>query len=331
MGFRHFEPTYKYKMKRKNTSNWIRVFVWLTLMAVLTLLAVGIWFCFSDRTSIASMKWLQLLQTLALFFFPPLLTAYFCCEQPLHWLHLDRGMRWQTMLFAILLMLCAIPGINLLSHLNQQLTLPSFLEPLEDLIRSQEEAANRLTEQFLQVNTIGGLLVNIGLMALLPAMAEELTFRGILQSLLNPPAFNDVSVPSKPLSTHIGNTQSLTDNAVSASSKSLSARTHIAIWATAIIFSFVHFQFYGFIPRMLMGAMFGYMLAWTGSLWVPMLMHFTNNAIAVLSYYIAYNYSLDADSFDSIGISSTLYLGILSLILVFAALLAYPRHRLCSQ
>lgn len=292
-------------MKRKNTSNWVRVFVWLTLMAVLTLLAMGVWFCFSDRTSIASMKWLQLLQTLALFFFPPLLTAYFCCEQPLHWLHLDRGMRWQTMLFAILLMLCAIPGINLLSHLNQQLTLPSFLEPLEALMRSQEEAANRITEQFLQVNTIGGLLLNIGLMALLPAMAEELTFRGILQSLLNPPAFNAVSVPSK----------------------SLSARTHIAIWATAIIFSFVHFQFYGFVPRMLMGAMFGYMLAWTGSLWVPMLMHFTNNAIAVLSYYIAYNYSLDADSFDSIGISSTLYLGILSLILVFSALLAYPRYR----
>ncbi len=292
-------------MKRKNTSNWVRVFVWLTLMAVLTLLAMGIWFCFSDRTSIASMKWLQLLQTLALFFFPPLLTSYFCCEQPLHWLHLDRGMRWQTILFAILLMLCAIPGINLLSHLNQQLTLPSFLEPLEALIRSQEEAANRLTEQFLQVNTISGLLVNIGLMALLPAIAEELTFRGMLQSLLNPPAFN----------------------AVSASSKSLSARTHIAIWATAIIFSFVHFQFYGFVPRMLMGAMFGYMLAWTGSLCVPMLMHFTNNAIAVLSYYIVYNYSLDADSFDSIGISSSLYLGILSLIIVFSALLAYPRYR----
>lgn len=291
-------------MNKKNTSALIRLIVWLALMGGLTLLAIGAWALFPDRTSVASLKWLQLFQTLALFFLPPLLMALFCCEKPLQWLHIDRGMSWQTAFFAVVLMLCAIPGINLLSYLNQQLTLPSFLEPLEALMRSQEDAANQLTEQFLQVNTIWGLLINVGLMALLPAISEELTFRGTIQSF-----FADSSDSNGTFSTR----------------HSLSARTKIGIWATAIIFSFVHFQFYGFVPRMLMGAMFGYMLAWTGSLWVPMLMHFTNNAVAVLSYYITYNYSLDPDSLDSIDTSSTLWLGVISILIVLAALICYPR------
>ena len=61
----------------------------------------------------------------------------------------------------------------------------------------------------------------------------------------------------------------------------------MAIWVTAFIFSAIHVQFYGFVPRMLMGAMFGYVLAWTGSLWVPIVMHFVNNGIAVVSYQIS--------------------------------------------
>lgn len=293
------------KMNKKNTSTLIRLIVWLAFMGLLTLGAIGVWALFPDRTSVVSLKWLQFLQTLAMFFLPPLLMAFFCCEKPLQWLHLDRGMKWQTALFAVVLMLCAIPGINLLSYLNQQLTLPTFLEPLEALMRNQEDAANQLTEQFLQVNGIEGLLINVGLMALLPAMSEELTFRGTIQSFF---------------------ANSPDSNGVFTSAKSLSVRTKIGIWATAIIFSFVHFQFYGFVPRMLMGAMFGYMLAWTGSLWVPMLMHFTNNAVAVLSYYITYNYSLDPDSLDSIGTSSTLWMGILSILLVLTALICYPHY-----
>ena len=292
-------------MNKRNTSTLIRLIVWLAFMGLLTLVAIGVWALFPDRTSVVSLKWLQFLQTLAMFFLPPLLMAFFCCEKPLQWMHLVRGMKWQTALFAVVLMLCAIPGINLLSYLNQQLTLPAFLEPLEALMRSQEDAANQLTEQFLQVNSIGGLLINVSLMALLPAMSEELTFRGTIQSFF---------------------ANSPDSNGAFTSTKSLSVRKKMVFGATAIIFSFVHFQFYGFVPRMLMGAMFGYMLAWTGSLWVPMLMHFVNNAVAVLSYYITYNYSLDPDSIDSIGTSSTLWLGILSILLVMAALICYPHY-----
>ncbi|MDB4655998.1 CPBP family intramembrane metalloprotease, partial [Flavobacteriales bacterium] len=60
---------------------------------------------------------------------------------------------------------------------------------------------------------------------------------------------------------------------------------HLAIWVTAVVFSAVHFQFLGFVPRMLMGAAMGYLFFWSGNLWYPIMAHFTNNAMAVVLSY----------------------------------------------
>ncbi len=290
---------------QKIQSPWLIALLWLGLMALFTLLAMLIyWTAFSANLgSMVSLKWLQFMQSVGTFLLPALCVAYLHTDSPFSWLKMDRGMSWQTTLFAVLTMLCAAPAINLLAHLNEQMALPAFLRPLEELMRSQEEAAARLTEQFMQVDTVGGLLVNLGLMALLPALCEEVTFRGMFQSLLFP----------EPASVH-------------APLHRLTRRHHLVIWLVAAIFSFIHFQFYGFIPRLLMGAMFGYMVAWTGSLWVPMLMHCVNNAATVLSYYYVYTHGLDPNSLESIGISSTLWLGILCLIAVPAALYLFHRY-----
>lgn len=292
---------------KRITSPWLRLFLWLSSTFLLTVLALSVWMCFPDRTSVASLKGLQLLQTLCAFFLPPLILAACAAEKPMVWLHLTTGMRWQTALFAVAAMLLAVPAINLLSYLNQQLSLPAAMQPLEAWMQQQEDAANRLTEQFLQVDTLWGLLLNLGLMALLPALGEELTFRGVLQNLIAP---NACRTPVKGCP---------------------SRRTHVAIWVTAAVFSFVHFQFYGFVPRMLMGAMFGYMLVWTGSLWVPMLMHFTNNAAAVLSYYIATRQGLDPDALDVLGTDNTLWLGILSILLVPTLLVLFARFSVAQK
>jgi hypothetical protein len=60
---------------------------------------------------------------------------------------------------------------------------------------------------------------------------------------------------------------------------------HLSIWITAIVFSAIHMQFYGFLPRLMLGAIFGYLLIWSGTIWAPILAHFTNNALAVVTYY----------------------------------------------
>ena len=107
-------------------------------------------------------------------------------------------------------------------------------------------------------------------------------------------------------------------------------RSHIAIWVTAIIFSAIHMQFYGFVPRMLMGAMFGYMFVWSGSLWIPIVMHFTNNGLAVLTYYIEQsvgsNPLSDKNIADTIGAGDTWWLGVLSLMITSLGLLIFYRR-----
>ena len=276
------------KGKISNASILVRVLVWLGIMGVLTMVAFGVWFFLPNRDSLVGMKWLQLLQSVATFLLSALAGVYLWSERPMQWLHLDKGLSLPEALAAMVIMLLAIPGINLLSAWNQQMVLPEWMSGIEQWMRMQEDAAAQLTEQFLRVDTVGGLLVNIGLMALLPAMAEELTFRGVVQGMFT-------------------------------------RNRHVAIWATAAIFSFVHLQFYGFLPRMLLGAMFGYMLWWTGSLWVPMLMHFVNNFTAVVVAFWAYNYLEEgsAEMLDTIGTEDTILLGVFSICIVLIMMVMY--------
>lgn len=264
--------------KWKNSNGWSKGFLWLAIMLLLTLIVMAIWTVLPiNHQTIGSLKWFQFVQTLATFFVPPLIVAWLCSDNPKRWLQIDTAPKWWMFVGAILVMIMALPGINLLADWNSRMSLPDWLKPLEDLMRQQEEAAQALTERFLQGKGIGMLLINVGLLALLPAAAEELTFRGMLQKL----------IPNK----------------------------HVAIWVVAIIFSAIHFQFYGFVPRMLLGAMFGYMLVWTGSLWIPMTMHFVNNAVTVVAYWVIYNNNLNPNSVETFGTGETLWLGIVSLVL----------------
>lgn len=263
----------------------IRFFVWLGLTAVFTTAGVGIWMLvFQSSQTTASLKWLQFLQTVATFLLPAIVGAWLWADRhkPFVWLRMNRGMEWKVALLAVTAMVCAIPGINLLADLNSRVQLPESLGFIEQILRQQEEAAAALTERFLQADNIGMLLVNIGLLALLPALAEETAFRGTLQQI--------------------------------------AGNTHAAVWITAFLFSAVHMQFYGFVPRMFMGAMFGYIFVWTGSLWVPVLMHATNNGLAVLCYYL-----LGADQnsktwADTIGTGAMWWLGIISIVATGAVL-----------
>ena len=285
---------------------WIGCVILFTTPAMISIVA------FPQPLSVGSLKWIQFLQTASMLLLPPLCMAYLWSKQPLQWLKLtgesfkDSKDLMAKSAAAIGIMLVALPAINLLSHLNQQMTLPAFLEPLEQWMKAAEENAAVLTEQFLCATTFGGLIINILLMALLPAVAEELTFRGMLQRLFSPQRHtsNDLATQSSP---------------------------HVAIWCTAILFSAIHMQFYGFVPRMLMGALFGYMLVWTGSIWMPMLMHFTNNAMAVILYFVTLRQGWNMEKVDAIGTNDTLWLGIVSMILTIVGIYAFRRSTTISN
>ena len=282
--------------KMENSHVMAKIIVWLGCIFVmfsLTVLVIALITQGNPLSDINTLKWIQLLQTISLFLLPSLILAYLCAKAPWNWLQLDNKVDWKVLLWAIGIMLVALPAINLMSHWNQQMVLPTWLSGVEEWMKSKEAEAEWLTKQFMSVTTISGLLVNLLLMAVLPALSEEITFRGVLQRLLSP--------------------------------KNSSLNSHLSIWLTAIIFSAIHMQFYGFVPRMLMGALFGYMLVWTGSLWVPMLMHFVNNGMAVLLYFIANRAHWDMDKVDAIGTGNTLWLGIVSLVLTVVGIYMFRR------
>jgi len=89
----------------------------------------------------------------------------------------------------------------------------------------------------------------------------------------------------------------------------------VSIWTIAIVFSAIHMQFFGFFPRMIIGAWFGYLLWWTGSIWVPVLAHFTNNAISTVTVF-EQNRGVLTDNPDRWGMDSTWWLSLISFVLI---------------
>lgn len=251
---------------------------------------------FGTRQDVDALKILQALQTTFVFILPCLLCACLWDSQPIRYLQLDKPVKIFPACWVVGVMLLAIPAINLLSWCNQQITLPSFLSDLEMWMQAQEDNAAALTERFIKADTLGVLALNLLLMALLPAIGEELCFRGVIQKLLQPM-----------------NTASLNGQV---SNKAI----HISVWVSAILFSAMHLQFYGFIPRMLLGSFFGYLLVWSGCLWLPVLAHFTNNAVVILFYNLYYMRGLSADDIDTFGTGSTLWAGCLSVILTLSGI-----------
>ena len=138
------------------------------------------------------------------------------------------------------------------------------MSSIETWMRNSESQANEITEAFLSTKSIGGLIGNIFIVAVLPAIGEELLFRGLLQGLI----------------------------------KKMTGNFHWAIWVTAALFSALHLQFFGFLPRMLLGAFFGYLLEWTGTLWLPVIAHFINNASGVVIFFFT-GTGLEPDKADS--------------------------------
>jgi hypothetical protein len=173
------------------------------------------------------------------------------------------------LLIVFLLMLCSTPILSYVNELNLKMHLPAFLKGLENLMRNLEDSMAVTTAAILKMDTIFGLLVNLLVIALVPAICEELLFRGALQRTL----------------------------------LRLITNKHVAVWAGAIIFSAIHLQFFGFFPRMLLGAAFGYIYLWTGSLKYTIFAHFLNNGYAVtIAYYMQKN-NFPIEKADEINIA----------------------------
>jgi membrane protease YdiL (CAAX protease family) len=198
---------------------------------------------------------LQIVSTTIPIMATSLIFAYAIVKEPREYLKPTFKFPAMLLVLVFCVMLVSSPLIELLSNINQKLVLPHFLDGLQIWIRESEDQAKKLTDILLHMTTIWSMIIRVLVIGLLTAIVEEFMFRGCIQTIFTRWTKN----------------------------------THAAIWITAILFSAFHMEFFGFLPRLMLGVLFGYFVAWSGSIWTSVWAHFINNGTAVVASYLFQN------------------------------------------
>lgn len=238
----------------KSTNRLERIFILIALVIVGLILSavIGVVVAMvSDRLSeLGILRISQISSQLLTFIFPPILYVLLVKEKPMKSLGFNSIPLWS--LLGILMMYAILPINNVFTEWNAGLRLPESMKAIEDTMKMLQERATEITETMLNVSNISGLIINLIMIAGLAAFGEELLFRSLLQPFLI----------------------------------RICKNVHIGIFIASAVFSFIHFEFYGFLPRLVLGLLLGYMFYYSRSIWVPIIMHFVNNGTAVVLYYL---------------------------------------------
>lgn len=268
----------------KKTNRLERFFI------LILLLIAGL--CFGTAISVVFTKFLkcntldllrlsQISSQIFTFTLPPILYAIFVKKNPLKSLGFNKvSIKW--LLIGLVLIFAITPLNSVFAEWNANIKLPESMREIELLMQEMQAAATSIIEQFVNVDSISGLILNLFMIAGLAALGEELLFRSVIQnSLIN-----------------------------------ICKNAHIGIILASMIFSFIHFEFYGFVPRFVLGLILGYMYYYSRSIWVPMAMHFVNNGTIVFIYFLNHKgiTNIDVDTFGK----TNLTILILSIIVVIA-------------
>ncbi|OFX69650.1 MAG: hypothetical protein A2X12_01030 [Bacteroidetes bacterium GWE2_29_8] len=217
---------------------------------------------FENLNYINNLKLTQLVLSLFIFILPSIFFSFIINKNPLSYFHLNKTANLKVLLLVFLFCLFIIPVINYLSELNNSISFGERYKSIEMSLRSNEKNAEEISKMFLSSTTLLGFFINILIIAIIPAIGEELFFRGTIQKLL----------------------------------QNISNNHHLAILLTGLIFGLVHFQFFSLVPRIILGIYLGYLFYWFNSLWVPILSHFLNNFLVVLYSYCV-NIGILSESF----------------------------------
>ena len=271
----------------KKTNRLERIFIIAALIIVGLILSLVV----STITTLASgsfselsvLRIAQISSQIFTFVLPPILYAILVKENPVSALGLNK-VKFYWLLLGIAMMYIILPLNSAFAEWNAELKLPESMKALEELMKSMQDAAAEATEKMLNVNNISGLIINIIMIAGLAALGEELLFRSLLQTSLI----------------------------------KICKNAHIGIIIASAVFSFIHFEFYGFLPRLVLGLLLGYMFYFSGSIWVPMLMHFLNNGTIVVLYFLN-NKGITNIDLETFGKTSTpiLIASIIAMIALF--------------
>ena len=250
------------------------------------------------KGSTASMRIGTVVQDMLIFIAPAIATAVMITRRPDVFLQIGKAPGWTLSLLTVAVMAVSVPAMNCVVEWNQAMHLPESMSALEQWMRTSEETAQTAVNQLMGGHGLMSCLLGVLIVGVLAGFSEEIFFRGTLQRLL----------VTKPIN------------------------AHVAIWVTAIIFSAVHFQFFGFVPRLLLGALFGYVGWWTGCLWLPVIAHVFNNSMVVVVTWMTTEGLLttDLNTVGATGTASDTILAVGSLLLTACGIYAIRKlsHRI---
>lgn len=191
----------------------------------------------------------SIVQSLLVFCVPAFLLAKYSSNNPGKWLKINTKINYKPFLGIIIVYLISLPAMEWLIEWNKNLHLPAYLNGLENTLRGWENANEAASNILLDAHGVGAILTGVLVIGILTGFSEELFFRSGFQGIL--------------VRTNLGKTT--------------------AIWLGAFFFSYMHFQFFGFFPRLLMGAFFGYLLYWTSDMKTASFAHILNNSMVVIT------------------------------------------------
>ena len=208
------------------------------------------------------------MQDILAFILPAVVTMAIIYRRPFHVMGLDRAPSWLAITIVILFYVISLPAMNWLVEMNKAMSLPSWMAGIEQAMRATEDSAAEVTQEMLNINSVGQLILCVLVVGVMAGLSEEMLFRGAMLRTMQ--------------DSRLGN--------------------HAVVWITAFLFSALHMQFYGFVPRMLLGVWLGYLFVWTGSLWVPIIAHTLNNSTVVLMSYLSNKGVIPEGFGDNLGL-----------------------------
>ena len=198
--------------------------------------------------SVGLLQITQFVSAILMFLLPALCTAWLCSKHPKDFLSIRAYPDSRLLIIICITTLLLSPTVSLTGYFNAKIQLPSSMEAIETWMKSSEDRAYLLIQQMIAAKGVFMFVLNLIVIAVTAAVTEEFLFRGALQPIIQ-----------RKIQNH-----------------------HLTIWIVAAIFSAIHFQFYGFIPRLILGSYLGYLLYWTKNIWVPVFAHFFHNAVAFI-------------------------------------------------